>query len=62
MDLFERCYTVEYLKLLVKLFGPNKTLKPKHHFLIHYPRTMNYFGRLPFLNSMRFESEHRVRK
>jgi hypothetical protein len=53
----------EYLKSLVKIFCSTKTLKPsKHHFLIHYPRTMKYVGPLPFINSMRFESKHRSSK
>jgi len=36
----------------------NKTLKPKHHFMVHYPR-MNLTG--PVINtwSMRLEGKHR---
>lgn len=34
-------------------------LKPKFHFLLHYPRTFLRFGPLSRLSSMRFEGKHR---
>lgn len=37
----------------------NKTLKPKHHFMVHYPRIMNATGPVINMWSMRFEGKHR---
>lgn len=54
----------EYLRLLVKLWGstiPN-VLKPKHHFLIHYPSVIRRFGPLCNLTTLRFESKNRESK
>ena len=47
----------EYLTELSKLY-PNH-MKPKHHFLIHYPRIMKSIGPLPQISCMRNESKHR---
>ena len=44
-------------KLLKELF-PNKRLKPKHHYMIHYPRVMRKMGPLILLWCMRFEGKH----
>lgn len=34
------------------------TLKPKHHFMIHYPRNIRQVGPLVHLWCMRFEGKH----
>lgn len=44
----------------VNLFKDN--LKPKHHFMIHYPHIMRKLGPLRNLWCMRFEAKHRVLK
>lgn len=44
-------------KMYVQLF--NKTLKPKHHFAVHYPTLIKKFGPLRFMSSMRFEAKHK---
>ncbi|XP_070511735.1 uncharacterized protein [Cardiocondyla obscurior] len=46
----------QYLKL------SNNTLKPKFHFMIHYPRLMKMFGPLALLSTFRFEARHRLSK
>lgn len=50
----------EYLQLLQNLFPCS--MKPKHHFLIHYPRVILQSGSLWNMNCMRFESKHREAK
>lgn len=47
----------EYLQLLNQLFGA-EYLKPKHHFLVHYPTVLREMGPLCHLSSMRFEGKH----
>ena len=47
----------EYLSLVSKLFG-EKYLKPKHHFLVHYPRCLEEMGPLGNISSMRYEAKH----
>lgn len=39
-----------------------KTLKPKHHILTHYPRLTKLFGPLRFISSLRYEAKHRLLK
>ncbi|XP_044578758.1 uncharacterized protein LOC123261257 [Cotesia glomerata] len=46
--------------LYVKLFGP--TLKPKHHFMLHYPAIMKVVGPLVHIWAMRFEAKHQPMK
>jgi hypothetical protein len=46
----------EHHKDYVSLFSDN--LKPKHHFMLHYPRAIMYVGPLQWIWSMRFESKH----
>ncbi|XP_070406635.1 uncharacterized protein [Nothobranchius furzeri] len=41
---------------------PGKKLKPKHHFLEHYPWLVTAFGPLVALWTMRFEAKHRFFK
>ena len=50
----------EYLTLLLTLV-PNG-MKPKHHFLIHYPRCMYQFGPLCKICCLRNEAKHKVGK
>lgn len=47
-----------YLNNLLKLF-PTFTLKPKHHFLLHYPNILRKTGPVSKISSMRFEAKHR---
>lgn len=47
----------EYLESRKCLF-PESTLKPKHHFLRHYPALILKFGPLIRVWTMRFESKH----
>ena len=51
----------EYLMLLNKLF-PDNSIKPKHHFLVHYPRIMYLMGPLWKLSSMKYERKHQSGK
>ena len=50
-------YIEEYIFDRKTLF-PNVCLKPKHHFLLHYPQLIIAFGPLIHLWTMRFESKH----
>lgn len=50
----------EYLQSLVQVF-PN-SMKPKHHFLVHYSRVFVMCGPLWNLSSIRYESKHREAK
>ena len=47
----------EYLDSRVSLF-PDKSAKPKHHYLLHYPDLILKFGPLIRLWTLRFESKH----
>jgi hypothetical protein len=47
----------EYIYYRQALF-PEHTLKPKHHYLTHYPWLVQQFGPLIRLWTMRFESKH----
>ncbi len=58
--------TYEYLSDLINQHHslyrqcfPHDTLKPKHHFMIHYPRIMHYIGPLSSVSCMRYESYHK---
>lgn len=46
----------EYIEIRSQLFPD--TLKPKHHFLCHYPSLIFQFGPLIRLWTLRFESKH----
>ena len=50
----------EHHTLYKSLF--QKTLKPKHHLLTHYPRILKITGPFAINCSMRFESKHRLIK
>lgn len=43
-----------------KLF--NETLKPKHHYITHYPTMIRRFGPLYYISSMRYEAKHKTLK
>lgn len=45
-------------RVLFKEVFPEHNLKPKHHYLEHYPHLIRQFGPLVALWSMRFESKH----
>nr|XP_042911096.1 uncharacterized protein LOC122272092 [Parasteatoda tepidariorum] len=47
----------EHHTMFTQIFKETK-LKPKHHFLVHYPRLILEFGPLVHLWSMRFEAKH----
>ncbi len=47
----------EYIQSRVELF-PEFNLKPKHHYLCHYPELIIQFGPLIRLWTLRFESKH----
>lgn len=47
----------EYVQERKALF-PSHKLKPKHHFLVHYPELILQFGPLIRLWTLRFESKH----
>lgn len=50
----------EHHKLYMKLTG--ETLKPKHHFLLHYPRLFLLNGPFAPISSMRNEGKHKALK
>lgn len=56
---------VAYLKVLIEEYIDNRTrlfpnapLRPKHHYLCHYPSLIIHFGPLIRLWTLRFESKH----
>ncbi|KYQ51957.1 hypothetical protein ALC60_08935 [Trachymyrmex zeteki] len=51
----------EYLFLRLKYF-PDIKLRPKHHFISHYPSLIVAFGPLKHLWTLRFESKHKYFK
>lgn len=51
----------EYLLLRLKCF-PNIKLRPKHHYISHYPSLTISFGPLKHLWTLKFESKHRYFK
>ena len=50
---------VDHRQLLQEVF-PNLRLRPKHHYLEHYPSLIKCFGPLVHLWTMRFEGKHKV--
>lgn len=50
----------EHHKLYLNLF--NDTIKPKFHFILHYPQIMQEIGPLKYMSSMRFEAKHKQLK
>lgn len=58
-------YFEEKIKCHKELFFsafPGSRLKPKHHFIDHYPEFIRCFGPLVFCQTMRFEGKHYVLK
>ncbi|XP_071847349.1 uncharacterized protein [Apostichopus japonicus] len=47
-----------YLQSRQRLF-PNKRIRPKHHYLLHYPRLITQFGPLMKVWTLRYESKHK---
>ena len=45
-------------KLLLTETFPQFSLKPKHHFIEHYPHLITCFGPLALTSTLRFESKH----
>lgn len=54
---FLQVHIQEYLETRKHLF-PSDKLKPKHHYLLHYPSLIMRLGPLVHLWTMRFESKH----
>jgi len=52
---------LEYLDLRKECF-PNVPLRPKHHYLTHYPFLIHLYGPLKKVWTMRFESKHQFFK
>jgi len=58
---FLRSKIKEHRELLQSTF-PGFTLKPKHHFVEHYPQMIKAFGPLSDVWTMRFEGKHKFFK
>ncbi len=56
---FLQTLITEYLTKLTEL---GLSLRPKHHYMLHYSRIMRLMGPLGKLSSMRYESKHRINK
>lgn len=52
---------LDHRQLLQEVF-PNLRLRPKHHYIEHYPCLIKCFGPLVHLWTMRFEAKHKVFK
>lgn len=52
---------VEYMELRKKCFE-NVSLRPKHHFVSHYPNLIREFGPLQRMSTLRFEAKHQYFK
>lgn len=55
---FLDCKISEHRELLQETF-PNYKLRPKHHFIEHYPQMIKIFGPLVDVWMMRFEGKHK---
>ncbi len=58
---FLKCKITEHRELLQSAF-PGFRLKPKHHFVEHYPQLIKAFGPLSDVWTMRFEGKHKFFK
>jgi len=56
-----KCLITEYVQSRCTLF-PDKNLKPKHHYLLHYAAMILKLGPLIRLWTLRFESKHKYFK
>lgn len=54
-------YIEEYIAYRVRCF-PEINLRPKHHYLTHYPHFMRLYGPLIHLSTLRFEQKHQYFK
>ncbi|XP_066595382.1 uncharacterized protein [Prorops nasuta] len=60
-DLIELSLIIkEHHALYIQLFEAK--LKPKHHYLLHYPNVIRRLGPLIYFSSMRFEAKHKELK
>ncbi|XP_070516623.1 uncharacterized protein [Cardiocondyla obscurior] len=50
----------EHHSLYIEIF--EESLKPKHHFIIHYPRLLRRLGPLKHLSCFRYEAKHKQLK
>lgn len=48
----------EHHELYLNCF-PGETLKPKHHYMLHYPRIMQMIGPISLISSIRYEAYHK---
>nr|XP_054604470.1 uncharacterized protein LOC129165387 isoform X1 [Nothobranchius furzeri] len=55
------CKILDHRQLFQEVF-PNVRLRPKHHYIEHYPHLIKCFGPLVHLWTMRFEGKHKVFK
>lgn len=55
------CKILDHRQLLQEVF-PSLRLRPKHHFIEHYPHLIKCFGPLVHFWTMRFEGKHKVFK
>lgn len=55
------CKIFDHWQLLQEVF-PNLILRPKHHYIEHYPFLIKCIGSLVHLWPMRFEGKHKVFK
>lgn len=58
---FFDCKIAEHRDLFQKVF-PNEKLRPKHHYIEHYPQLIKKFGPLSDVWTMRFEGKHKFFK
>lgn len=58
---FLDCKIAEHRELFQKVF-PNEKLRPKHHYIEHYPQLIKTFGPLSDVWTMRFEGKHKFFK
>lgn len=56
-----KCLVDDYIALRSELF-PDIGLRPKHHYLTHYPYLIRMFGPLRHVWTLRYESKHRYFK
>ena len=58
---FLECKLAEHRELLQSAF-PQFRLRPKHHYIEHYPQLIKAFGLLCDVWTMRFEGKHKFFK
>lgn len=55
------CKIAEHRDVYLKVF-PDERLRPKHHYIEHYPQSIQTFGPLSDVWTMRFEGKHKFFK